>query len=87
MYNEAQERVVELINVIKRRYKPPAVRAWLFRYNWHGKPYVMAMIAVRLTGDGTLRVRKKIEARLKRLDNVSITTLLDGEYIKYMIEA
>ncbi|AFV51251.1 hypothetical protein D878_gp24 [Sulfolobales Mexican rudivirus 1] len=87
MHNGAQKRVIKLINVIRRRYKPPAVRTWIFHYIWHGRSYTIATIAVRLTGDGALHVRKKIEARLKALEGVNVTTFLDGEYIKYTLEA
>ncbi len=87
MYSEAQQCVISLVNVIRRRYKPPNVRTWVFHYTWRGRPYVIAMVAVRLTGDGALRTRKRIEARVKSLKGVNVTTILDGEYVKYVIEA
>ncbi len=86
MYDETQRHVIALVNSVQRNYKPPTVRAWLFQFVWHGQPHIMAMIAVRMAGEGWLRRRRKIEARLKSLGDVRVTTLLDGEYVKFMIE-
>ncbi len=87
MYNETQKRIISLIRNVQKKYKPPSVRAWVFEYFWHGKVCVIAMISVRMTGNGWLRKRKRIESRLKHLDNANITVMVSGEYIKYVIEA
>ncbi len=87
MYNETQKRVISLIKSVQKKYKPPAVRAWIFEYISHGKTHLIAMISVRMTGNGWLRKRRRIESRLKHLDGANITMMVSGDYIKYVIEA
>jgi len=76
-----------MLKSIQQKYDPPLVRTWIFSYLWHGKTYIIAMIAIRLAGDELARRRRKIEARLRMLKDANVTTLLDKEYIKYVIEA
>ncbi len=87
MYNERQHDVISFVKSIQQNYDPPLVRTWVFSYVWHSKTHVMAMVAIRLAGDELARRRKRIEARLRMLKDADITTILDGEYIKYVIEA
>ncbi len=87
MYNETQQRVISLVKSVQQNYDPPSVRTWVFSYLWRGRTYIIATIVIRLAGDGWFRRRKKIEARLRMLKDANVTTLFDGEYIKYVIEA
>ncbi len=87
MYNETQQQVISILKSIQQNYDPPLVRTWVFDYLWRGKTCIIAMIAIRIAGDELARRRRKIEARLRMLKDVNVTTLLDGEYIKYVIEA
>jgi hypothetical protein len=87
MYNETQKRIIMLIKNIQKKHKPPSVRAWLFTYIMHGKVHIIAMISIRMVGEGWLRKRKRIESRLKTLKDANVTMLISGDYIKYVIEA
>ncbi len=87
MYNETQQQIMIMLKSIQQKYDPPLVRTWVFDYLWHGKTYIIAMIAIRIAGNELAKRRRKIETRLQMLKDARVTTLLDGEYIKYVIEA